>query len=161
MTPTIALVGAMVVDAAGGVRLHLHEELQPRQHLAMQFAASDGRIRCCVSVRAASFEPTDRDDSFSDLVSGYATTNYRMKATVAPRNNAAFAGMALGYSRSFRLQHSTPTRITAIVDGKRVSLSLCTSTEGFHVVEGPTGSPSVDLYVPLGYTLESTSCQRQ
>jgi hypothetical protein len=154
-----ASVGAVFGTADGGLRLHLPGPLKPQQTVAVQFMAQDGTVRCCRHVSAQRFVPTESLDTHLDVVSAAPTHNYRLDGTSISKPSRLFAGIAVAYDVSFAARHTSPNRLAAMTDGRKLRATLCTSTEGLHVLHGPLSKPIADVYVPLGYTVEAPSCK--
>lgn len=154
-----ASFGAIMVSADGTLRLHIRDSLSPTDSVAVQYIAANGEIRCCHRFSAANFEPMEASDAYQEVVSGNPTRNYRMTRGEVSPISRPYAGMAVIFGRSFKLRRATTNRISASADGEKISGSLCTSTEGFHVLQGREGAPDQDIHVSLQYTIESPTCK--
>ena len=154
-----ASLGAIMVSADGTLRLHVRDSLSPTDLVAVQYLDANGTVRCCRRFSAASFEPMEASDAFQEVVSGSPTQDYRMTRREASPTSRPYAGMAVVFGGSFKVRKATANRVSAIADGEKVSGSLCTSTEGFHVLQGREEAPDQDIYVSLQYTVESPTCK--
>jgi hypothetical protein len=46
-----------------------------------------------------------------------------------------------------------------MADGEEMTATLCTSTEGFHVLQGLEAAPVQDIYIALQYSVEFPTCK--
>ena len=154
-----ASVGAITVDSNGTLNLHVRDALDPNQSVAVQYIERDARLRCCRRFRAASFVPAESSDAYQEVVSVSLTKNYRLATLETSRPPRPYAGVGIIFNGTFRLKHSATDRLTAVADGRKITATLCTSSEGFHVLQGLEAAPVLDIYISLQYSVESPTCK--
>ncbi|WP_273489684.1 hypothetical protein [Roseateles chitosanitabidus] len=148
------------MNAKGELRLYAPTPLKREDSIWVQEAGSgDDSMICCRRIKASEFRPVDEEGTIAvDKSTERALLGY-IGAMPKDWRHTAFVGIAT-IGQNLRVKgEGTHLEVTGAA-GKRLSVHLCTSREGVHLIQsaGAAAGASPHLYLWLGYDIEEPTC---
>jgi hypothetical protein len=149
--------GVIGLTVGGDTLLHVGSPLLRDDRVHLQYPDQAGAPRCCVVRGARAFEAVVADPAASDALSGNPVFGYRLIRPLRLKNKKPFLGAAI-VGRSIQVKQSDGHLIGFSRSNRLLTVSTCTSQEGFHVVAAGGKAARSDLYLGLGYEVEGPTC---
>lgn len=145
------------VDPQGSVTLYSLVEIKPHDRIRFQFPAADRSTRCCIQRRGSDFQLVDANPAAQDAESAEPARQYRLGKPVKAGGRALFIGSTVVSDLRVRQLPDSSLQVGRSSSGEVIK--SCTSQEGVHVVHEALGRRRSDIYLGLGYDIETPSCE--
>jgi hypothetical protein len=149
--------GIISTNISGQVRLYSPLKLSPDERVRFQYPDEAGITRCCITRSGNAFEAVEADDAVSDALSGNPVFTYRMSQVPAPIGKAPFMGAAV-IGRSVSVKQITDRSLRVGATNSTLTVSMCTSLEGLHVMTKSGAKVVADLYLGFDYAVADPIC---
>lgn len=144
------VAGLIEVRPNGMRTLFTTERLHRNDHVVAQSAELQGTAKCCVALRILG--PQRRRADVSDELKGRRVRAYALPSLKAP-DTVPYVGGALVFNArdedSSRIEHA----LLGNPAGKAFP-TVCTSSEGAHLLQWLDGKPKAHLYMHFDYAVE-------
>ena len=147
-------IGFVRLNGAGGDYLYTAHRIARGDTVYFQFPRAD-RAACCERVAAASAKPAAGDADATDFHSERELFRYRLVRAVKG-DGLPFVGIAVIGRRLAVAQQNAHIRVTE--GGEVATVSMCTSSEGVHVVSRAETRVEAHLYLAEDYEIENPTC---
>ncbi|QPF74766.1 hypothetical protein G8A07_18795 [Roseateles sp. DAIF2] len=153
--------GILKMDGEGKALLITAKRPDPSATLLVQYPDAESRPVCCKHLRAADLVPVGKGEAVAiNKLSGVEPLLYRVPV---PREwtDMPFIGIA-AWGQPSRVRNGRDGQLEASDrHGGKSRASLCTSSEGVHLLEPASGRKrqKTHLYLWLGYEIESPTCK--
>lgn len=155
--PSPAEFAIVRMNAKGELRLYASTPLKREDSIWVQVAGPDDDTTiCCRRIKASALRSLEEDGAIAvDKVTENPLHSY---IGVMPKDwrHTAFVGIAT-MGQQLRVVGEGSRLDVTDTAGTRVSMDLCTSREGVHLLPAPSGK-GPHLYLWLGYDIEEPSC---
>jgi hypothetical protein len=150
--------GIALASATGQVTVYTAEPLPAGATVSIQYLDAHSSVRCCRTLAAEDFEPGPGHEGAVDRDSAGLLLQHVFKHQIPSHHPEPFAGIAAVHLPGTRVRQVS-TRVLRGPGRATRAARACFSAEGFHVRTFERGRRLSDLYLGLGYSVETPDCK--
>jgi hypothetical protein len=150
--------GVIGLTIGGDSLLHVGSPLLRGDRVHIQYPDRVGASRCCIVRGVRAFEAVVADPAASDALSGNPVFSYRLIRPLRLKSKKPFLGAAI-VGRTIQVKQADSGLLRVSGSNRLLTVSTCTSQEGFHVIGNAGNAATSDLYLGLGYEVEAPTCR--